>query len=334
MQHRLPRRTLVALLCLAAAAVSFAVTGDAPPSPAADAVVTVPGMPPVPDPNNLYSEAGAGKLSAAVADALPRIYVPNVQSNDVYVIDPATMKVVDRFKVGVNPQHVVPSWDLKTLWVANNAEGRTDGSLTPIDPVTGKPGAADRRRRSVQHVFHAGWTLGDRRRRGAQAARLSRSAFDADAAVALPTPQCDGINHADFSIDGRYAIFTCEFQGSLVKIDLVERKVLGYLKLVKPAPQEVGFNIRTGIDPNLCTATPACRKTSASRPTASSSTSPTWKPTGCSWSTAPRSGKSISSPPASARMASTRAAMAKSSTSPIADRTRSMDRRTARAAFR
>ncbi len=166
------------MLCLAAAAVSFSVTGDAPPSPAADAVVTVPGMPPVSDSRDLYSEAGAGKLSPAVADALPRIYVPNVQSNDVYVIDPATMKVVDRFKVGVNPQHVVPSWDLKTLWVANNAEGRTDGSLTPIDPVTGKPGRPIVGRRSVQHVFHAGWPLGDHRGRGAQAAGLPRCAFD------------------------------------------------------------------------------------------------------------------------------------------------------------
>ena len=66
--------------------------------------------------------------------------MPNLQSNDVYVIDPATFKVVDKFKVGVNPQHVVPSWDLKTLFVANNAENRTDGSLTPVDPKTGKPG--------------------------------------------------------------------------------------------------------------------------------------------------------------------------------------------------
>ena len=92
------------------------------------------------DPGNLYSETTAGKLSPAVAGDLPRVYVPHVQSNDVWVIDPATRKVVDKFKVGVNPQHVVPSWDLRTLWVANNAEGRRDGSLTPIDPSTGKPG--------------------------------------------------------------------------------------------------------------------------------------------------------------------------------------------------
>jgi DNA-binding beta-propeller fold protein YncE len=38
--------------------------------------------------------------------------------------------------VGRQPQHVVPSWDLKTLWV-NNDLGNT---LTAIDPATGKKG--------------------------------------------------------------------------------------------------------------------------------------------------------------------------------------------------
>ncbi|MGH8800288.1 MAG: YncE family protein, partial [Casimicrobiaceae bacterium] len=68
----------------------------------------------------------------------------------------------------------------------------------------------------------------------------------------LATPQCDGINHADFSIDGRFAIFTCEFQGGLVKIDMVERKVVGYLKLARPKPPAIAFNARAGTDPNLC----------------------------------------------------------------------------------
>src|SRR6185312_15636631 len=105
-------------------------------------IVTVPGMPPVVDPTNLYSEIGVDRLSPAVRYDLPRVYVPNRRSNTVTVIDQATLAVVDTFRVGRNPQHVVPSWDLRTLWVANNAEGRTDGSLTPIDPLTGKPGAA------------------------------------------------------------------------------------------------------------------------------------------------------------------------------------------------
>jgi len=43
----------------------------------------------------------------------------------------------------------------------------------------------------------------------------------------LRVPQCPGINHADFSIDGRYALFTCEFGSSLVKIDMQARQVLG-----------------------------------------------------------------------------------------------------------
>jgi DNA-binding beta-propeller fold protein YncE len=56
----------------------------------------------------------------------------------------------------------------------------------------------------------------------------------------LPVPQCGGINHADFAIDGRFVIFTCEFQGSLAKIDMVGRKVLGYLKLSKGGmPQDI-----------------------------------------------------------------------------------------------
>ena len=114
----------------------------APSAASAAAIDTVPGMAPVTDRANLYGDAGAGKLSEVARDALPRVYVPNLQSNDVYVIDPATFTVVGRFKVGLNPQHVVPSWDLKTLWVANNAENTTKGSLTPIDPKTGKPGKA------------------------------------------------------------------------------------------------------------------------------------------------------------------------------------------------
>ena len=66
--------------------------------------------------------------------------MPHGQFNDGYVIDPKTYKVIDKYKVGFNPQHVVPSWDMQTLWVTNNAEGTDKGSLTPIDPKTGKPG--------------------------------------------------------------------------------------------------------------------------------------------------------------------------------------------------
>ena len=196
----------------------------------ATAIETVSGMPPVIDPANLYSETTADKLSPAAAKALPRVYVPNLQSNDVTVIDPATLKVVDRFSVGVNPQHVVPSWDLTTLWVTNNAEHRTDGTLTPIDPLSGKPGPAV----AVDDPYNLYFTP-DGRSAIVVAEALKRLDFRDPKTMALQSslaaPGCAGINHGDYSIDGRYLIMTCEYQGRLVKIDWINRKVLGYLKL-------------------------------------------------------------------------------------------------------
>ncbi|HQX60598.1 MAG TPA: YncE family protein, partial [Burkholderiaceae bacterium] len=159
-------------------------------------------MPPVADPANLYRETGANQFSPAVAHALERVYVPNRAANTVSVIDPATLKVVDTFKVGVNPQHVVPSWDLRTLWVANNAEGRTDGSLTPINPTTGKPGASI----PVDDPYNMYWTP-DGRHAIVVAEAYKRLDFRDVATMELKysiaTPLCAGINHADFSIDGR-----------------------------------------------------------------------------------------------------------------------------------
>ncbi len=221
-----------------ALAVSFW-PGAATAQQGARAIATVPGMPPVLDSNNLYSETQADRLSPAVAGALPRVYVPNRQSSDVYVIDPSTFTVVDRFRVGVHPQHVVPSWDLRTLWVTNNAEGRADGSLTPIDPTTGKPGKTI----PADDPYNLYFTP-DGRSAIVVAEALKRIDFRDPQTMALQSslavPGCAGVNHADFSIDGRFAIFTCEYQGSLAKVNLVDRKVLGYLRLSKGGmPQDI-----------------------------------------------------------------------------------------------
>jgi YVTN family beta-propeller protein len=230
---------LVALLALAVGVAGWAqnqATPDAAasaPRPAAP-VATVPGMPPVLDPGNLYSETGAGKLSAAVLGDLERIYVPNLRSNDVYVVDPATLKVVDRFRVGIGPQHIVPAWNLRTLWVTNNAEGRTDGSLTPIDPRTGKPGTPV----MVDDPYNMYFTPDGKSAIVVAEARKRldfRDPLTMAAQYSIDVPGCPGINHADFSIDGRSAIFTCEFSGTVAKIDLAGRKVLGYLQLKMPA---------------------------------------------------------------------------------------------------
>lgn len=197
---------------------------------AGSAAPPYPGMPPVLDASNLYSAAGAGRLSAAVSGALPRVYVPELRSNDVVVIDPQTRKVVARFAVGINPQHVVPAWDLQTLWVTNNAERRKDGSLTPIDPKTGKPGTPI----VVDDPYNM-YFLPDGSEAVVVAEAHERLDFRDPHTMALHSslavPGCKGINHADFAIDGRYAIFTCEFTAALAKIDMVQRKVVGLLKL-------------------------------------------------------------------------------------------------------
>jgi YVTN family beta-propeller protein len=203
------------------------------------AVQTVPGMPAVIDPNNVYSETTAGKLSPAIASVQPRVYVPHLKSNDVYVIDPTTLKVIDRFKVGTNPQHVVPSWDLTTLWVTNNAEGRTDGTLTPIDPVTGKPGKDV----AVDDPYNMYFTP-DGKSAVVVAEAMKRLDFRDPKTMALQgslaVPQCGGINHGDYSIDGRYLIMTCEYASRLAKIDWAGRKVLGYVTLPdKGIPQDI-----------------------------------------------------------------------------------------------
>lgn len=225
-------RTVLATLIMAVLCSGGSVSLAADPAPrsAPRKIQTIPGMPPVIDPNNLYSETRPEKLSPLVVNHLSRVYVPNRGSNDVWVIDPLTLKIVDKFPVGVHPQHVVPSWDLKTLWVNNNAEGRTDGSVTPINPVTGKPGKTI----PVDDPYNMYFTPD-----GASAIIVAEARKRLDFRhpqtmahqYSIETPDCPGINHADFSIDGRFAIFTCEYGGGLAKVDLLERKVTGHLKL-------------------------------------------------------------------------------------------------------
>ncbi|RWA71706.1 YncE family protein [Mesorhizobium sp.] len=194
---------------------------------------------PAPPPVNIYSHTTTADMSPATAGSLPRVYVPNRSSNSVSVIDPATLKEVDRFPVGSKPQHVVPSWDLKTLWVANNGTGR-NGSLTPVDPTTGKPG----KQVPVDDPYNM-YFMPD----GSAAIIVDEALKQLDLrdpqTMALksiiPTPTCPGINHADFSADNSYAIFTCEYgDAGLAKIDLKNQKVLGHLDLSKMGmPQDI-----------------------------------------------------------------------------------------------
>ena len=188
---------------------------------------------------NVYAATGPNDLSPTAKAALSRIYVPNIGSNDVYVIDPATLKVVDHYPVGANPQHVVPSWDLKTLWVTGSAGRHSPGSLTAINPTTGKV----TRTMSVDDAYNMYFTpdgsyavVVAEERRTLEYRDPQTMKVDGE----LTIRPCEGLNHADYSPDGKYAIFTCEFSGGLVKVDVAGRKVLGFLHLAKGGmPQDI-----------------------------------------------------------------------------------------------
>jgi YVTN family beta-propeller protein len=191
-------------------------------------------VPPLLDPHDVYAADRPGRLSPVVRRYPSRVYVPNSESNTVSVIDPKTYRVTDTFPVGTLPQHVVPSYDLKTLWV-NNDEGN---SLTPIDPATGKPG----RPVPVTDPYNLYFTP-DGRFAIVVEERMQTLDFRdphtmrSDHTLAVP---CEGVNHMDFTADGRYLLASCEFGGSVIKVDLARERVVGRLALEAGGmPQDV-----------------------------------------------------------------------------------------------
>jgi DNA-binding beta-propeller fold protein YncE len=192
------------------------------------AINDLPGIPPVVDPNDIYSETHVGKLSATVRKFRDLIYVPNSGSNTVDVIDPGTFRIVNHFRVPRQPQHVTPSYDLKTLWVLSDL----GDSLTKIDPASGKKGETVR----VKDPYNMYYTP-DGKYAVVVAERVHHLDFRDPTTMALvdsvPVP-CRGIDHADFSADGRYMIASCEFSGSLIKLDVAKRTIVGTLALAEP----------------------------------------------------------------------------------------------------
>ncbi|MFD1544947.1 YncE family protein [Nonomuraea guangzhouensis] len=213
---RLPPMTIM----LVATAIAVVSCGP-PPAPMVATIESAP--PPKPAPRkhaqavtrkiNVYAHDRPGMLSPRVEHLTPRVYVPNSESNTVDVINPRTFRVVHRYRVGALPQHVVPSWDLKTLWVNENQGNR----LTPINPVTGRPGKPV----PVDDPYNLYFTpdgsyalvMAERNNRldfrDPHSMRLIRS-------LDLP---CRGVNHGDFTADGSIFLASCEFSGQLVAIN-------------------------------------------------------------------------------------------------------------------
>ncbi|MDQ6909229.1 MAG: hypothetical protein M3Z84_00345 [Actinomycetota bacterium] len=229
MRHsrRFPIAVVTALLlaasCSSASPQKVGGAASSTTQPAPPAPTTAPPAPAQPD--NVYAATAVGKMAPATDGVPPRVYVPNSDAASVDVIDPATFKVVDRFRVGKVPQHITPTWDLKQLYV-DNTEG---DSLTPVDPVSGKPGKPI----PVQDPYNLYFTP-DGSKAIVVAERFKRLDFRNpttwELIKSVPVSRA-GVDHLDFSADGRYLLASCEFSGWVVKVDVVTMEVVGELQV-------------------------------------------------------------------------------------------------------
>jgi YVTN family beta-propeller protein len=196
----------------------------------------LPGMPPPLAADDIYAADRPNALSNVVRNDLYRVYVPNNGGDSLSVIDPTTYKVIQNTRVPHSPEHVVPSWDLRTLWINSDTGG---DAVTPIDPVTGKIGTPV----PVEDPYNLYFTP-DGRYAMVMAELLRQVVFRDPHTMQirhLMPVDCEGLNHADFSADGRYFIASCEFSGHLVKVDTEKQAVIGQMRLpgAHPMPQDV-----------------------------------------------------------------------------------------------
>ena len=234
-------------------------------------------------PLNVYAADRPGALTGAARDARALVYVPNSQSNTVDVIDQRTLKIVDHYSVGALPQHVTPSYDLRTLYVDNDLAN----SLTPIDPRTGRPRG---RPIPVTDPYNLYFTPGGR-----------YAIVVAEARARLDFPK--RARHEARSLAG-YAVPRRRPHGlQRRRLDAAcELRVLG----LSSSP----WTSNASASRVCCAsrASAACPRTSSSRPTAGRSSWPTWPVAASGGSTHMPFACAVSSTPAPARTASTRVA--------------------------
>jgi YVTN family beta-propeller protein len=185
-------------------------------------------MPALVQATDVYAADRANNVSAAIAHDPAYLYVPDSISNDVYVIDQHTMKVVRTFPGGNEPQHVVPSYDLKTLYVTADKPG--SGSLIPINPKTGRPGNPI----PVDDAYNMYFTPEGRYAIVVQEAYTRLAFYDPHRWVlhdTLTLPACAGIDHMDFTADGTKLLASCEFANKMVVVDVATHRLLRTIAL-------------------------------------------------------------------------------------------------------
>jgi DNA-binding beta-propeller fold protein YncE len=229
----------VALLALSAAACGSKhqkSTSSTSTSTSTGKLLSAPAQRDATGPVNVYAFDRAGELSPVVRHDPALVYVPNSMSGTVDVISQRTFRIVSQFPTGELPQHVTPSYDLKTLYVDNDL----GNSLTPINPQTGRRG----RPIPVEDPYNLYFTP-DGRYAIVVAERLQRLDFRNSTTMrmvhSLAVPMCRGVDHMDFSAHGHYAYASCEFGGSMIRIDLQHQRVMRTLVLAHglASPQDV-----------------------------------------------------------------------------------------------
>jgi YVTN family beta-propeller protein len=172
-------------------------------------------------PPNVYAAISTRPLRPRVASIPPRVYVPNNYSNTVDVIDPKTFRIMRSFSVGIAPQHVTPSWDLRHLYVGNTYSN----TLTVIDPRTARP----IRTIPLPDPYNLYFTPNGRL--AIDVAERLQTLFFYDPHTWRPRGSVripwSGPDHLDFSRNGRYLLISTEFAGEIVKVNIPERRVVG-----------------------------------------------------------------------------------------------------------
>jgi YVTN family beta-propeller protein len=213
---------------------SSAGTGSLAPSPAP---TLAPTASPLPSPSGppaggVYAATVSGQIDPSLAGIPQRVYVPDEVSGDVVVIDPATFKIVNRFKVGRYPEHITPDWDLSRLYVNN----MNSSSLTVIDPATGQPTGTIK----VPFPYNLYYTvdgttaivvddyLGKSTVTNNGLYFYDRRTWKPLKFLQIPFP---GADHLDFSADGSYLMVSCETSGTVVKVDIQSMTIAGNVRV-------------------------------------------------------------------------------------------------------
>ena len=183
---------------------------------------------------HVYEHAAVGDFSKATRHVPYLLYVPESAGRGVDVVDPVALRVVGHYLTGLDPQHVVPSYDLKTLWSTNDLAN----TVTPFDPRTGRPRGPSL---AVDDPYNMYFLPGGHQAMVVQEQREQLGFYDAEtmAPQSVLHVDCPGIDHADFTADERFLVASCEFGGRLLRLDVKHQTVTGYLLLPGSAPQDV-----------------------------------------------------------------------------------------------